>query len=340
MPAVSYRVRIIDDARRWDDFLTLNNGHLLQTYEWGALKSEFGWHALRIGIESDGSLVATAQMLIRRMPLLTFAYVPRGPTLAPTENEAPHSLYGALIDAARKENAMLLKIEPNVIEANQSDGFLPAGFIQTHDTIQPRTTIHLDINRDVATLLGEMKPKWRYNIRLAAKKGVTVRQAREDELPGIYRLLRLTGDRDKFAVHSYAYYERAMQLLGERACWFVAEYENEILAAIFVTAIGHEAIYLYGASGNDHRDKMPNHALHWAAIRWAKERECARYDWWGIPDNSEPGGDSLPEGLYRFKQGFGGKIVTFVGSYDYILRPTIYRLYNRLIRSRRRPGVG
>ncbi|HEY6042854.1 MAG TPA: peptidoglycan bridge formation glycyltransferase FemA/FemB family protein, partial [Anaerolineae bacterium] len=74
--------------------------------------------------------------------------------------------------------------------------------------------------------------------------------------------------------------------------------------------------------------------------RWAKERGCARYDWWGIPDTSEPEFDSLPEGLYRFKQGFGGKMVTFVGSYDYILRPTIYRLYNRLIRSRRRPATG
>jgi lipid II:glycine glycyltransferase (peptidoglycan interpeptide bridge formation enzyme) len=341
MLRMSAQVSNIDDALKWDEFLGVHNGHLLQTYEWGSLKSEYGWRAYRIGVESEGTLVAAAQMLVRRVPLLTFAYVPRGPTFAYSDQESVNILTAALIDASRQENAMVLKIEPNLIEANgMVASMLQAGFVHNTDTIQPRTTIHLDLASDAKLLLDGMKPKWRYNIRLAERKGVKTRPAQPNEFPSIYELLRLTGKRDRFAVHSSEYYERAMQLLGDKACWLVAEFEREILAAIFVTANAGEAIYLYGASGNEHRDKMPNHALHWAAIQWAKQRGCFHYDLWGIPDNAEPTAGDLPEGLYRFKQGFGGRSVRYVGSFDYVLRPTVYKLYTRLIRSRRGPGIG
>ena len=131
-----------------------------------------------------------------------------------------------------------------------------------------------------------MKPKWRYNIRLAERKGVTVREAAPDDLPEIQRLLAVTGERDGFGVHSPAYYARATDLFlpAGLAAWLVAEHEGRMLAAIAVFALGRMAWYMWGASGEEGRNLMPNHALQWAAMRWARARGCTIYDLWGIPD--------------------------------------------------------
>ena len=214
--------------------------------------------------------------------------------------------------------------------------------------IQPRTTIHVDLTRDLDTILTQMKPKWRYNIRLAVRKGVNVRIGGAKDVATFYRLLQFTGERDAFAIHSLDYYRVAFDSFAKQdtARLFVAEYEREPLAAIFVTAFGEEAIYLYGASGNAHRERMPNHALHWQAMQWAKSRACARYDLWGIADTAwaeapglekeaSPDEAHLPHGLYQFKQGFGGAVVRYVGAYDMVFSRWRYFLYTRALAARR-----
>ena len=208
--------------------------------------------------------------------------------------------------------------------------------------VQPHTTIHVDLTRELDTILAQMKPKWRYNIRLADRKGVTVREGSADDAPLFYRLMQITGTRDHFAIHSLDYYHAAFELLHDHARLFIAEYGREPLAAIFVTAFGAEAIYLYGASSNVHRERMPNHALHWAAIQWAKARGCTRYDLWGVGDrpNRSPrpvrsANTPLPDGLYQFKQGFGGHAVEYVGAYDVIFSQWKYEVYKRALTLRR-----
>ena len=126
----------------------------------------------------------------------------------------------------------------------------------------------------------------------------------------------------------------------DEAQLYVAEYEQQVLAIIFVTAFAREAIYIYGASGNAHRNVMPNHALHWAAIQWAKARGCAWYDFWGIPENNgaQPGA-SLPDSLYQFKRGFGGEEVHYTGAWDAVYASVPHSLY-RLARRARRSSIG
>ena len=104
---------------------------------------------------------------------------------------------------------------------------------------------------------------------------------------------------------------------------------------IFVTAFGREAIYLYGASGNEHRNVMPNHALHWAAIQWAKSRGCARYDLWGIPADAAAEDGRLPGSLYQFKQGFGGQVVQYTGAWDLVYGPLQHQVYRAARKLRR-----
>src|SRR5581483_4339808 len=116
-----------------------------------------------------------------------------------------------------------------------------------------------------------------------------------------------------------------------------AEYERQPLAMIFVTAFAQEAIYLYGASSNAERNRMPNHALHWAAIQWAKARGCSRYDLWGVPEsiNEETEETDLPSSLYQFKQGFGGEVVRYTGAWDFVYNPLLYRVYQMARRARK-----
>ncbi len=334
--------------RVWDDFVHARGGHLLQTRAWGALKARFGWHAERVLLLRDDAPIAGAQILFRRLPLgLTFAYVPRGPIA-----DDPAALVNALCAICAAQGAFTLKIEPNA-----PPPFFPpppsGGESRVGIPIQPQTTIHVDLTRDLDAMLAQMKPKWRYNIRLAERKGVTVRAGSANDAPLFYKLLQVTGARDKFAIHSLDYYRAAIELLSadEHARLLIAEYAGEAIAAIFVTAIGDEAIYLYGASSDAHRDKMPNHALHWSAIQWAKSRACTRYDLWGIadtawaevdehPERGTAGTQSkdaspMPHGLYRFKQGFGGQVVRYAGAYDFVFSRSKYWLYQRALAARR-----
>jgi peptidoglycan pentaglycine glycine transferase (the first glycine) len=347
MPAVNNTHFIVDhpDARTWNDFVRSRGGHVLQSTAWAELKSRFGWSAQRIALARADTFIAGAQLLFRRLPLgLVFAYIPRGPVADPQDRATFAALLDALCATARARGAFVLKVElntqaPSPVSGLSDGGGLGVG-IPSHP-IQPRTTIHVDLTRDLDTILAQMKPKWRYNIRLAERKGVTVRAGSADDIATFYRLLQVTGARDAFAIHSEDYYRAAFDLFTaqDAARLFVAEYGGEPLAAIFVTAFGEEAIYLYGASGNAHREVMPNHALHWHAMQWAKSRGCTRYDLWGIADTAwaeaPEDADQLPHGLYQFKQGFGGVVVRYAGAYDVVFSRWRYALYTRALAARR-----
>ena len=345
MPNVNNNLAIIQnpDARAWDDFVAARGGHILQSSAWGELKSRFGWSALRLALARDVALVAGAQILFRRLPLgLRFAYIPRGPVADPNDHNTNAALFAALFDAARSHHAFALKIEPHWLDIPISNlQCLISSFqLLPSNSIQPRTTIHLDLTRDLDAILAQMKPKWRYNIRLAERKGVTVRGGSADDLATFYRLMQITSASDQFAIHSEEYYRAAFELFADRDCahLFVAEYAREPLAMIFVTAFGGEAIYLYGASSNAQRERMPNHALHWAAIQWAKARGSVCYDLWGLGATTDADANAA-HGLYQFKQGFGGTAVRYVSAADVVFSRWQYALYAHAV-AWQRGGLG
>jgi lipid II:glycine glycyltransferase (peptidoglycan interpeptide bridge formation enzyme) len=341
----------------WDACLReLPGGHLLQSATWGAFKVAFGWRCRRLVVADAGRIVAGAQSLFRPVPMGCIGYVPKGPVFDPQRPDYLDVLLPALHDLARQAGAIFLKVEPPFGDdpAGQ-DLWTARGFTAHVATVQPRTTIVLDIAPDPGVILGRMKQKWRYNIRLAARKGVTVRPATAADLPDFYWLMQATGQRDGFAVHTAAYYAEAWRRLvgAGLAELLLAEYQGELLAGLFVTAFGRTATYMYGASSDLHRNLMPNHLLQWAAIQWARQRGCVEYDLWGIPDEVascqfqvpglECGSDEQPEtfnlqpstdglwGVYRFKQGFGGQVVRWPGAYDYVYRPGLYWLGTRVL---------
>jgi peptidoglycan pentaglycine glycine transferase (the first glycine) len=335
-------------AAAWDAPLLARHGHLLQSWAWGELKGRFGWSAVRVRTPAGD---AAAQILFRRLPLgLSLAYIPRGPAVEWVSDEQCRTLFALIHAEVKKRRAILLKVEPDLWgpdssldspQATAAVNFLKTSAFIPADTIQPRTSLVIDLSSDEAALLAAMKQKTRYNIRLAEKKGVTIRQGRTEDVTTFYQLAQITAARDSFGVHSLDYYRAAYDIFApDRCALLVAEFEGRPLAALMAFRFGREAYYFYGASANEQRNLMAPYLLQWEAIRWAKSQGCTHYDLWGIPDadpvtlEAEFGQrhDGL-WGVYRFKRGFGGQWVQSIGAFDYVYSPLLYQFY-KLIRRR------
>jgi lipid II:glycine glycyltransferase (peptidoglycan interpeptide bridge formation enzyme) len=179
-----------------------------------------------------------------------------------------------------------------------------------------------------------MKQKTRYNIRLARRKGIVIRQT--SDIESFHQLIQITGERETFGVHSQAYYQQAFDLFEPKGhcALLMAEFEEKPLAGLMVFAQGERAWYFYGASSNEQRHLMPTYLLQWKAIQWAKEQGCTTYDLWGVPDEDQETleanfldrNDGL-WGVYRFKRGFGGELRRAAPAWDRVYNPLIYRLY-------------
>ena len=321
----------------WAQFIQQHpEAQLLQTTTWGTLKSNFGWTPQYIRQGNLGAMV-----LFRRLPLgLSIAYIPRGPVGSGDWAD----FWPGVDDLCRKEKAVFLRVEPEIWEP-VAPGFTAAnlpGFSVTHQTIQPPRTVLVNLEGSEEDLLGAMKSKTRYNIRLAKRKDVVVKAS--DDVAAFHHMMLTTGERDAFGIHSLAYYQKAYELFASegKCALLVAFYQEKPLAGLMAFAQGKTAWYLYGASTNEERNRMPTYLLQWEAMRWARDQGCTSYDLWGVPDQPE---EELEEhftnrsdglwGVYRFKRGFGGEVCRTIGAWDKVYRPALYRLYQVYTRSRR-----
>ena len=211
-----------------------------------------------------------------------------------------------------------------------------SSFILSKQNIQPPRTIIVDIRGSEDEILARMKQKCRYNIRLAEKKGVTVRAW--DDIDSFYKMIQVTGGRDGFGVHSLEYYRRAYELFHPIGMCelLVAEFESKPLAALIVFARreAKRAWYIYGASNDEERSRMPTYLLQWEAMRWARAKGAEEYDLWGVPDEDEATLEAQFEnrndglwGVYRFKRGFGGELKRAAQAMDKVYDPLLYKLY-------------
>lgn len=323
----------------WNQFLSKNpNAHLLQTGEWGEVKSAFGWKPVRLVGGEEG-----VQILFRRLPLgFTVGYIPKFPVHS-GEFTFSQELWREIDSVCKRHRAIFLKLEPDLWQDDQSKQWLITDYklqISPHN-IQPPRTILIDIQGNEEEILARMKQKTRYNIRLAEKKGVTVRAW--DDIKSFHKMMLITGGRDGFGVHSLEYYQRAYNLLHPKQMGelLVAEYEGKPLAALFVARHGKRAYYLYGASTDEERNRMPTYLLQWEAMKWAKARSCKEYDLWGVPDEDEVSLEANFEarhdglwGVYRFKRGFGGELKRAIQAMDRVYNPLLYWAYLRFIGNR------
>lgn len=336
------------DAATWDALVAQHpQGHMLQSWAWGELKQRFGWQPLRVAV-TDGASVAAAQLLIRPLYGLSVAYVPRGPLLA-DEEILNRGLIRALQRIARRRRAAFLRLEPNVLETSETANTLNS-WLQTQrfvpsDPMQPRSSIHLDLSPEPDKLFAAFSKGHRADVRRAERNGVSVRVGEsEADLATFYAIMQATGERQAFGIHARAYYQTARQLFGDAARLLIAEQGGSAIAAFLVFAWGREATYMYSGSTEAGLKQGANHLLQWHAIQWARERGCARYDLWGIPDAfgqmAHAAGAELDRleqaakehplyGVYRFKKGWGGQVVRYVPAYDRVYLAPLYWLWQR-----------
>ncbi len=353
------------------------SGGFLQSAFWGAFKAEFGWKATLYSVKglashnaSEAQAVPILVLLRRLGGAMSFAYLPHGPEL-PLCGRLDAAQLGLLAEALRARlprDCLFVRFDPpwhlaepeSEDEAGEGAGEAQDGpgqsgegrpkaaiqrpgvgapLVRAAADVQPPDTVLLDLGPGEEELLAAMKPKWRYNIRLAEKKGVVVREAGREALGEFYRLYRATAARDSIALHPERYYARLFSLAEEWAGTaagrgldprpdlrlYLASHNGETLAGIITLFRGKQAVYLYGASSDEKRNLMPAYALQWAAIRDAKAAGCSEYDFFGIPPDADP--EHPMAGLYRFKTGFGGRVVHRPGSWDYPLKPFSYALF-------------
>jgi lipid II:glycine glycyltransferase (peptidoglycan interpeptide bridge formation enzyme) len=321
---------LIHNPITWDNLIsTLPHAHILQSWTWGEFKSRYGWSARRF-VWNNGQ--AAAQVLTRTAlrGLIRVLYVPKGPLLNWADAALRAQVLNDLQALARRERAVFIKLDPDITE-------IPSELEHwrlSAEQIQFRNTVTLDLTRPETELLAAMKPKTRYNIRLAEKKGVRVRAGTVGDLDLLYRLYAETSVRDGFVIRAADYYRDAWGrfITAGLAQPFVAEVGGADLAsapepvsALILFKFAQTAWYMYGMSRALHRDKMPNHLLQWEALRWAKANGCDVYDFWGAPDELVET-DPL-WGVWKFKEGFAGQFVQHIGAWDYAPSPLLYRLY-------------
>ncbi len=361
----------------WNELIAiLPNPHLLQTWEWAQMKARYGWIPLpmvwytsnQLSRTSEQSPLAAAMVLKRTIPVGGFAkkmcvlYVPKGPLMDWNDAEFRARVLDDLQAFARRQGAIFVKIDPDVVlgtgvpvseEAVEDNGgqdvrsdLTRRGWIFSSDQIQFRNTVLIDLTPSEDKLLARMKQKMRYNVRLAEKKGVTVRPGMLADLTMLYKLYAETSVRDGFVIRDENYYQTIWQTfmhnapsaIGDQPSTIshqpfaeplIAEFEGQAVAAIFVFYFAGRAYYLYGMSRDAHREKMPNHLLQWEAMRRAKAAGCKLYDLWGAPDVFDES-DSM-WGVFRLKEGLSGKVLRTLGAWDFPASPVFYKLYTQTL---------
>jgi lipid II:glycine glycyltransferase (peptidoglycan interpeptide bridge formation enzyme) len=333
----------------------------MQSRFWAGFKARFGWQPHFFAVEDALPLL----VLTRRIaPAFTLAYVPHGPELPPKGRPQTGDLagLGAAVSRTIDPPPVLVRFDlPNEISrraagegrgagtaagvgdaAGTADGAGEvAGLLRAPADVQPPDTVLIDLAPGEEELLAAMKAKTRYNVRLAGKKGVSVRVGRVgpaggDDLDRWYGLYRETAERDRIAIHSAAYYRSLFDTADEfpevGVSLLLAEHEGDLLSGIIVLRFGSTATYLYGASSNTKRNLMAPYALQWEAMRRARAAGAQTYDLFGIPPADDPAHPM--HGLYRFKTGFGGRIIHRLGAHDYPAARGRYALYRAAERLR------
>lgn len=310
-------------------------GHPLQAYEWGEFRQKTGLRVVRKGVFDGKKLTLPISVTIHPLPGgYTLGYFPKGPMPDEAQIEVLRSI-------GRENNSILIKLEPNVgskideteieVHAWESiDQFLRKRGARPGRPLFTKHTFQLDIKPSEPELLKNMHPKTRYNIRLAERKEVKIiadnSQAAFDWF--VKLLFEETVTRQGFYAHTPDYFKTMWQILQPAGVAHLlrAEFEGRVLAVFMVFVFNDVIYYPYGASTREAKSVMAPNLLMWELIKFGKNRGCKMLDMWGAlgpqPNTHDPW-----YGFHRFKAGYGGKLIEFLGTYDLVLKPQLYPAY-------------
>lgn len=335
------------EREEWDVFVrSAPNGHVMQGWSWGEYKSKLGFIVVRLAVLRDDTIVAAAQMLIRKAFGIAIAYVPRGPVCPSDDERSYEILVDALHQQARRHRSFFLRVEPNepptssVDNVLRKNGFLPSP-VDSFPS-QPLVTLMVDLSGGSEAVMARMKKRTRNYVRSTSRRLHVRRAASAGDLETFHALIQDVADREKFDTRPISYYRALLDELEHRdeAALLFVEHEGEVLAGQLVVVLGEEGIALYNGRSSRHRNIPANQLLEWKSMEWCMERGCTRYDLYGVFESKEfhhrndpsrllTEDDIEPEmrGLFRYKSGFGSEPVRYIGPHDYPYHRYLYSLW-------------
>lgn len=295
--------------------LNKNATHPLQSFEWGEFREKNGVKVIRTD---------NFQLSLHKIPKTSFniGYLPKGPL-------PDQKMITELREIGKREKCIFIQLEPNVESSeNLKLKIKNLGLIPSAHPLFTKYNFILDIAKPEEELLKDMHSKTRYNIRVAMKHKVEITEDNSDKAFAEYiKLTRETTKRQGFYAHNEEYHRVMWQTLKDKiAHLFLAKYRGKILVAWIVFVFKDTIYYPYGASSNENREVMASNLMMWEVIRWAKKKGLKKFDMWGAlgPNHNER---DPWYGFHRFKQGYGARLVEYLGSYDLVIKPFWYQIY-------------
>ena len=329
-------MRFVTDNKSEEEYTKFLESHercnFQQSIEWSKVKTSWKSEII-LAEDENGKIIGALMVWIRKIPIFgNIMYSSRGPVCDIHNIEVLEQLTEGVKELAKKYNAIVVRIEPDIESSDQEfrSIMLQLGYKIKDDAknfreeIQPRYVFRLNTkNKNEDEIFKNFHQKTRYNIRLATKKGVTVKEGTREDLKDFHKIMVTTGIRDGFITRPLEYFEKMYDCLGPNHMkLLMAYYEDKPISGVIPIMYGNKTWYLYGASSNEHRNLMPNYLLQWEMIKIALQNKSDIYDLRGVPgiaDNSN--------GLYRFKKGFGAEYTEFIGEVYIEFKPLMYRMY-------------
>ena len=323
-------VQVIDDGATWDRLIATHpQAHPLQTWGWGEVKQATGWGAWRVAVLEDAAVRAAAQVLIRRLPRLPFCmfYVPRGPVVSPDDLPALQLLMDAIRAEGQRRGAIFVKVDP-AWPADTSHPLTEARFTPSQEPIQVTDTYTIDLTRSTEDILAAMRSKTRQYIRKAEREGAVIeRDTTGSTLEICYRMYQETARRAHFGLHPREYYDAIFQHYDPRRQYlYLARQDDQPVAFLWMACFGRFAVELYGGVADAGQESRANYLLKWHAIQAMQAEGYTLYDLNG----------RVNEGISQFKEGFGPDKTSWIGPYDRVFRPLLYRGWTRTLPLARR----
>jgi peptidoglycan pentaglycine glycine transferase (the first glycine) len=305
-----------------------SRGHPLQLWSWGEVKQRDGWTPLRFVLECEGSVAGAVSVVERRLPGgAAFWWAHRGPVVEPQGRAAP-ALFANLRRAAAARGAVGVRLDPEWSEADAARlvgpgvARVPVRQAWYGGAMQPVRVWRISLGGGEGAVWQRFEARTRRDVRLAERRGVTVRVGRHEDLAAFYALEHAIARRKHFAVRSFEFFERLWQawnLEGRGELLVAEDGGGRVVGGVWWLRCGHGAWGQFAATDPSARHLLPAVALYWAGIRHAIERDCAFFDFGGIGHRAD-----ADDGLRAFKKGFGPGDTRFVGEIDLVARPAAY----------------
>ncbi len=321
-------IKVIEDSFDKEKYNSIAK-HPLQAWEWGEARKAVGVDVIRLGEFDDTTLKNVFQLTLHKLPFSNYriGYLPR--CVWPSNKVLDY-----LTNLTKENKLIFIKLEPYVRKSEKNIQSVNR-LVRSSHSLFPDWTQILDLQRSEEELLHNMKSKTRYNIRLAEKKGVTVREMTNEKGFEIFiKLYFETTKRQKYLGHNLAYHKAVFQNLRNTISHLLIAFYNKIpVCAYQIFILKDTGYYVYGGSSDEYKNTMAANLLMWDCIKFTKQNGAKRFDMWGSlgPKYNQ----KHPYfGFTRFKEGYGGEFVELVGSYDLVANESAYKIYSGLYKLR------